>query len=149
MEISSIYNTHMICTYKLLKEEELDFETDETKIDELTKELEEDKKLLYQLQLLQVFYVQDFNECILNDCIDKLYSKISNEKFVQDLLNNNPFQLQFNRDKCLLFRTLFSYDLFDLFHRCIVDYYTNIDSNKHVKETFLEEIKKEFDVLAK
>jgi hypothetical protein len=68
----------MICTYKLLKEEELDFETDETKIDELTKELEEDKKLLYQLQLLQVFYVQDFNECILNDCIDKLYSKIEN-----------------------------------------------------------------------
>ena len=43
----------MICTYKLLKEEELDFETDETKIDELTKELEEDKKLLY-LSLIHI-----------------------------------------------------------------------------------------------
>ena len=31
----------------------------------------------------------------------------------------------------------------------IVDYYTNLDSNKHVKEEILEEIKKEFDVLAK
>ena len=49
-----MYNFDMLCTYKLMDNDE-------------------DRKLMYQLQLLQLFNLEKFDEALLSEHINKLY----------------------------------------------------------------------------
>jgi len=99
-----------ICTYKDITEES----EDEIGL----------KQMCYQLQLLLAFNMIVFNEEELNQHISKAYTQLKEVSFVQELIMKNPYNSQLV-DPELVFRTLFSYDYFDLFHKCLVYYYNN------------------------
>lgn len=94
----------MICTYKMMTEDGED-----------EKGL---KQMLYQLQLLQLFNIIEYNDTLINDNINSLYEEIKDLDFIKKILQENPYNNQFT-DPELIFRTLFSYDYFDLFHKCL------------------------------
>lgn len=83
------------------------------------------KEMLYKIQLLQLFGLNEFDESIMNEKINVLYENIKCEKFVEDLLDINPYKSSFINNE-LLFRTLFSYDYLDLFHKCLYNHFNNI-----------------------
>jgi hypothetical protein len=83
------------------------------------------KEMLYKIQLLQLFELNEFDESIMNAKMNVLYESIKCEKFVEELLENNPYKNNFI-NKELLFRTLFSYDYLDLFHKCLYNHFNNI-----------------------
>ena len=83
------------------------------------------KEMLYKIQLLQLFGLNEFDESIMNEKMNVLYESIKCEKFVEELLDINPYKNSFINNE-LLFRTLFSYDYLDLFHKCLHNHFNNI-----------------------
>ena len=113
----------MICTYKLMTEDE----EEEIGI----------KQMLYQFQLLQAFNMSDYNDSELNDKIQALYQQLKNVEFIKILIQKNPHTIHFEEPE-LIFRTLFSYDYFDLFHKCLY-YYSKNEPMDNVTELLLNE----------
>ena len=104
-----------ICTYKDITEEG----EDEIGL----------KQMCYQLQLLQAFNMYEFDDNEIDKNITHVYTQLKDISFVQELIMKNPYSNHLV-DQDMVFRTLFSYDYFDLFHKCLVYYYNNksIDS---------------------
>ena len=86
------------------------------------------KEMLYKIQLLQLFGLNEFDESIINGKMNILYESIKCEKFVEELLENNPYKSSFINNE-LLFRTLFSYDYLDLFHKCLYNHFNNVSQS--------------------
>ncbi len=85
-----------------------------------------DHNITYQKQFLQAFYIENYDEGIIIDKMDKIYNDISNDNNMKKLFNEIkkrnkifPFDLS-DKD---MFSLLFSYDTFDLIHLFICDYY--------------------------
>ena len=86
------------------------------------------KEMLYKIQLLQLFGLNEFDESIMNEKMNVLYESIKCEKFVEELLDINPYKNSFINNE-LLFRTLFSYDYLDLFHKCLYNHFNNVSQS--------------------
>lgn len=114
---------NMICTYKMITEDG----DDEVGL----------KQMLYQMQLLQAFDIGEYNDEIINNKIITLYQEIKDTSFVKILIQQNPHTIHFEEPE-LIFRTLFSYDYFDLFHKCLY-YYSKNEPIDHVIELLLNE----------
>ena len=99
-----------ICTYKDITEEG----EDEIGL----------KQMCYQLQLLQAFNMYEFDDNEIDKNITHVYTQLKDISFVQELIMKNPYSNHLV-DPELVFRTLFSYDYFDLFHKCLVYYYND------------------------
>ena len=90
---------------------------------------EDPEDILYKKQFLQAFNLTDWDENIINKVTGELYEKVKdNEQFtaILDLAPNtwNP------ENKEISFIALFSYEYFDLFHRCLGDFLRY----NHIKE---------------
>lgn len=123
------YQTDFICTYKLMDEE---FTDD-----------------LYQIQLLQAFNLDKWDDALINNLCYELYillmkpdtifrDIIEKGKQNRDIKNIYDSIIQDNGDKggdehtkgeeehdSIIFALLFTYDFFDLFHKCICEYFRN------------------------
>ena len=116
-----MYCSDFICTYKSLNNEV-------------------DSNLMYQQQLLQAFDVKELdNFDNISQEITNIYNKLKENKDVKKILEclkiNGPnmFLLFDKNDNEMLFQILFSYDYFDLFHRCLIDYYkSNCITKTHI-----------------
>ena len=118
-----MYNTDFICTYKLMGSEE-------------------DCKLMYQIQLLQAFGIDQMNEEIVNLELCKLFDKIKNcntlslimEKYSKsEYIANILESLKPSEEdgKAFVFTVLFQYDYFDLIHKSLCEFLnTGIISDK-------------------
>jgi hypothetical protein len=95
------------------------------------------KQMLYQMQLLQAFDITEYNDDIMNNKIITLYQEIKDTSFVKILIQQNPHTIHFEEPE-LIFRTLFSYDYFDLFHKCLY-YYSKNEPVDHLIELLLNE----------
>jgi len=83
------------------------------------------REILYKIQLLQLFNLNEFDENVVNENMNTLYEQIKDESFITELLQENPCKHSFfNRE--LLFRTFFSYDYLDLFHKCLYNHFNNL-----------------------
>ena len=98
------------------------------------------KEMLYKIQLLQLFGLNEFDESMMNEKMNILYESIKCEKFVEELLENNPYKNNFINNE-LLFRTLFSYDYLDLFHKCLHNHFNNIP---HSMEASIQDVINEY-----
>lgn len=99
-----------LCTYKLItedNEEEIGL-----------------REMLYKIQLLQTFNMEEFEEEIINNKIDKLFQIIKDEEFIKSIFEKHPYKGTIYND--LIFRTLFSYDYLDLFHKCLYHFFNNL-----------------------
>lgn len=108
-----MYKTDFICTYKMM-------------------DTDEDREMLYRIQLLQAFDLDKWDKFIINITLEELYNSMSNDKGLalilsqistvkdlQFLINNNELETDKN---ILLFNLLFQYEYFDLFHNCILGF---------------------------
>lgn len=123
------YQTDFICTYKLMDEE---FTDD-----------------LYQIQLLQAFNLDKWDDALINNLCYELYivlmkpetifrdiiekgkqnRDIKNiyDSIIQDTGDNGDDEHTKGEDDhdSIIFALLFTYDYFDLFHKCICEYFRN------------------------
>jgi len=98
-----------LCTYKLITEDN----EEEVGL----------REMLYKIQLLQTFNMEEFDEEIMNKKIDDLFELIKDEEFIKNIFKKHPYKGTMYED--LIFRTLFSYDYLDLFHKCLYHFFNN------------------------
>lgn len=79
-----------------------------------------DSNMLYQLQILQFFNINHYDDSIINNKINNIYLEIKhNDKIIeliQIIKNKNP---NVYIDDIIAFKLLFSYDFFNLFIKCL------------------------------
>ena len=116
MSVVVTYSTDFICTYKLMDNDD-------------------ERNDLYQVQMLQAFGLRQFNENEMSESIFQLYSQLKDcnqvKEIIEEGIKANP---QMNLSHEIMFMCLFSYHFFDLFHRCLIDYFTTgsiSDESKH------------------
>jgi hypothetical protein len=103
---TTTYHADFICTYKLMDNDD-------------------DRNLMYQMQLLQAFGMQKFDEDEMSEKTLQLYHKVMHCKQIKEIIEegiqSNP---QMKMTNVIMFMCLFSYQFFDLFHKCLIDYFT-------------------------
>ena len=138
-----IYNNEFICTYKSLKDEY-------------------SSNLCYQIQLLQAFNMEQYDEFILQQNIKKtFYFMGENEelKVIYEILSKKNSHFEFMKELILndktnkespeeilnmfFFQLLFSYDYFDIMHKCLSKYLNDLLKNQNnTNSLYFEELKK-------
>lgn len=129
-----IYDTEMICTYKMFEKED--------------KEL---ANICYQMQLLQAFNMKIFDDSLLQKDIGNLYVFVKDSERIKEILtiifknisnydilktfDSNNEENKF--DKLFVFQILFSYEYFDIFHKCLSLYINNFKNHgENIDENF-------------
>ena len=113
-----MYQTDFICTYKLMDEE---FTDD-----------------LYKIQLLQAFNLEKWDDTIITNRSFELYALLmKSDTLFRDIIEKakknsditNIYDSVIDKDgkddDKIIFALLFTYDYFDLFHKCICEYMRN------------------------
>ena len=112
------YITDFVCTYKNIED------TNESNI-------------LFRSQYLQAFNLDFFDINVINEVCEKLFNLMQKHqenklnKLLGFLYNNHAIQLlpfSFKKNtysNLFTFQILFSYDYFDLFHKCLIDLINN------------------------
>ena len=103
---TATYSADFICTYKLMDDDD-------------------DRNIMYQMQLLQAFGMSKFDEGEMSEKALQLYNELIDCIQVKEILEEgikaNP---QMKMTNVIMFMCLFSYQFFDLFHKCLIDYFT-------------------------
>lgn len=108
------YKCDFLCTYKLLENQENE-ETDCA-------------NLCYQTQLLQALNMKNYDDFIITKNIEALYFFLKDNNEVVSLMlalkekYKNSSMAFFIENELALFQLLFSYDYFDIFHKCLSKY---------------------------
>lgn len=147
-EVMDIYDTLMLCTYQIeLTKLKMHTHHNENEKDEDEDEDEERnmKNMLYNVQLAQVFKLEDSTSVSSSNIlsqIEQLYILIKDIDFIKNLISQNPYTYLFHDNskeetEFLLFQTFFSYDFFHLFHKCLIYYFASTPSNDHLKDSIL------------
>ena len=98
-----MYKTDFICTYNKIDNEKESF-------------------ILYQIQFLQAFDLNEFNEKVINEITESLYKKYKDNKNIIDMLKISTIELD---DDLLKFRACFSYDTFHKLHYILCNIINN------------------------
>jgi len=120
---------------------------------------DDDRNLCYQLQLLQALNISNYDSMIMATNIDKIGLFLQNNSELDDILKllqtkykdtNIAFMLD-GRNSNALFQLLFSYEYFDVFHKCLCKYLSEKKQNNEVvknevvknevEKTYFEELK--------
>lgn len=105
-----MYSTDFICTYNYLKDDE-------------DKDL---APMLYRIQLLNAFNMEEFDEKKLVQAQEELYKKVEqNENFIKIFKIIREKYTHITNDNLSAFILLFSYDYFADFHRYLIDFFNN------------------------
>ena len=114
-----MYITDFVCTYKLM-------------------DTENDQQAMFQIQFLQAFNIQGYNFDQINMTLYFLYSNIKDNKDLNDIINSFVFPSEYveqNQTEMEIYVSkmifLFSYETFDLFHLCLIDFF-NSGNVQHV-----------------
>lgn len=140
--MSISYNSEFLTTYRSFKEE---YYSD----------------LCYKIQLLQAFNMEQYDEFILQQNIKKtFYFMGENEelKVIYEILSKKNSQFKFMKELILndktnkespeeilnmfFFQLLFSYDYFDIMHKCLSKYLNDLLKNQNnIDSLYFEELK--------
>jgi len=104
------YNTEFLCTYKSMEEEYY-------------------QNLCYQTQILQALNISNYDDTIVSNHIEKIYYFLQNYYEIDIILlalkekyKNSSISFFIENNNSALFQMLFSYDYFDIFHKCLCHY---------------------------
>jgi hypothetical protein len=101
---------------------------------------DDDKNLCYQLQLLQALNIINYDSMIMATNIDKIGFFLQNNSELEDIFKllqtkykdtNIAFMID-GRNSNALFQLLFSYEYFDVFHKCLCKYLSEKKQNNEV-----------------
>jgi hypothetical protein len=98
----------------------------------ITEEDEDEKglsELMYQIQYLQLFGLTEFDEIIIDEKIEAVYKQLEKEPFLDELFVFHTYNGYMTKE--FMFRTLFSYEYLDLFHKLLYNYFqkTSIEND--------------------
>ena len=102
-----MYDTSFYCTYKMM-------------------DSDEDKTAMYQFQLLEAFGLKEYNDDAINGEVMSIYNKIKDcpqFKEICEACGTNEQYKYFKNDEVIMLICFFSFDTFDLFHKCLVDFF--------------------------
>ena len=123
------YDCEFLCTYKL--------HTDD-----------DDQNLCYQIQLLQALKITNYDSMILATHIDKIGFFLQNNSELEAILillkeKYKDTNIAFMIDANALFQLLFSYDYFDVFHKCLCKYISEKKqkNENELAKTYFDELK--------
>lgn len=126
------YNSELVLTYKMFKNEE-------------------DSNLCYQIQLLQAFNMLKYDDFIIQKNIESIYEVLKNNETIKTLLliiseKMKSYELFSSIDEngknIFLFQLLFSYNYFETFHKCFINYINDLKKNTLNKNNdYFEELK--------
>lgn len=111
-----MYQTDFICTYKLHSSE--------------------DQPEMYRIQLLQAFDLVKWDNNEVNKRLALLFNDIGSHSNIKEIINKAKVSkccesviTLVDSEAFTIFTTLFQFETFDLFHRCICDIYSrkNVD----------------------
>jgi hypothetical protein len=114
----SILHLDYICTYKMITEDNED-----------EKGLRE---LMYQMQYLQLFGLTEFDETIIGEKIEAVYKHLKKEPFLDELFEFHTYNGYMSKE--FMFRTLFSYEYLDLFHKLLYNYFQKMSIENNIIE---------------
>ena len=142
--VSKIYDTNMLCTYQI--DLSKSYCSDENNSEEEEEDDTKWKNMLYNVQLSQVFLVEDgasVTSSYILSRIEKLYDLVKDVQFIVNLISKNKHGIVFSDNTqeekdFLLFQTLFSYDYFHLFHKCMIYYFSSLSSEVQLKSSIKE-----------
>jgi len=104
------YNNEFLCTYKNLDEEYY-------------------QNSGYQIQILQALNISKYDDTIVSNHIEKIYYFLQNYYEIDIILlalkekyKNSSISFFIENSNSALFQMLFSYDYFDIFHKCLSHY---------------------------
>ena len=124
-----MYIYDFICTYKMMDDDD-------------------DRNDLYRIQILQAFGLKCYDDAVLNNKIAELYFHMKEkekEKECSPLKEIIEESYKVNQHICvcdmLVFTFLFSYDYFDLFHKCLIDFFTLGSILEETKNNLIDKIK--------
>ena len=121
------YNYSFICTYKELNQDYY-------------------SNLCYQIQLLQVFNMDKYDEYILQKNIESVYIFLRDNNYIKEIFKllqeklPNLSILNYvsnNLENLLYLQILFSYDYFDIFHKEFIEYNKNKNYNFEELKSFI------------
>ena len=120
-----MYIYDFICTYKMMDDDD-------------------DRNDLYRIQILQAFGLHCYDDAALNKKIEELYYHMK-EKECAQLKEIIEESYKVNQHICvcdmLVFTFLFSYDYFDMFHKCLIDFFTHGRILEETKNNLIDKIK--------
>lgn len=117
-----VYHADFICTYKLMDNDD-------------------DRNFMYQIQLLQAFGMHNFDEDVISEKSLQLYHKLKKCNDVKEILEEGiKVNKQVKLCNILMFICLFSYQFFDLFHKCLIDYFTTGSISEKSKRDLIDTI---------
>ena len=131
------YDCEFVCTYKLHDDDD-------------------DRNLCYQLQLLQALKISSYDNTILTSHIEKISYFLQNNSEINAVIlllkekyktTNIAFMIDDNNTNAL-FQLLFSYEYFDIFHKCISNYIHDRkddrkdDTDLDLSRPYFDELKK-------
>ena len=91
-------NIDFICTYQLLKDYEESF-------------------MLYKVQFLQIFNIEEYDDNLINKSVENLYNKIKDNEIIKKLIANNKYY----QDNLASFMLYFRYDTLYIFHKILIN----------------------------
>ena len=104
------YNSEFLCTYKSMDEEYY-------------------QNLCYQIQILQALNISKYDDTIVSNHIEKIYYFLQNYYEIDIILlalkekyKNSSISFFIENNNSALFQMLFSYEYFDIFHKCLSQY---------------------------
>ena len=97
-----LYFSDFICTYNLINEYQ-------------------ESLILYQIQFLQAFNINNFDDNKINSITEELFEKFKSNKYIIKLIDSNNFNDNdiFINDDLSKFRSYFGYDAFYAFHKLL------------------------------
>jgi hypothetical protein len=105
---------------------------------------DDDCNYLYQIQLLQAFNMHTFDEDDMSEKILQLYNHLKDCSQVIEIIEEGiKANSKVKLCSVIMFMTLFSYHFFDLFHKCLIDYFTIGSILEQSKHNIINIIKKD------
>lgn len=108
-------NTQFICTYHLIDDYEESF-------------------MLYKVQFLQIFGLDEYSDNIINKIVQKLYHKIKDKEVIKKMIDSNKIY----DDDLANFMLYFRYNTLHLFHKILINILNN--ENEQINSNLCEEI---------
>lgn len=101
-------NTNFLCTYQLLENYEESF-------------------MLYKVQFLQMFNIEEYDDNLINSKVENLYNKIKDNEIIKKLIANNKYY----EDNLASFMLYFRYDTLYIFHKILINILNNNNINEY------------------
>jgi len=108
------------------------------------------KTLCYQIQILQALNINKYDAMIISNHIEKIYYFLQNCYEIDIILlalkekyKNTNITLFIENNVAALFQLLFSYEYFDIFHKCLCKFLIDkrIKNENVIEKQYFDELK--------